>query len=231
MFEGHARAPGKMGLRTSAQPLIRVEIERTEFKVPFVRELVLVVAAYALGSIVTGYYLVRFRTGQDIRLLGSGAAGSRNVARSAGLAASAITLAGDAAKGALAAWAAVLLGLDTWAVLLVIVAVVAGHIWPPQLRFRGGRGLATAMGAVLVFDYMIVLIFYAAAATILSLSRRATLSGMVAVALTPLVAFLIGRDQTEIVGLSLLAAIILFAHREHIQAMIKEARRPSSEGA
>lgn len=220
-----------MGLRTSARPLVQLEIERTEFNVPYVREFVLAVAAYALGSIVTGYYLVRFRTGQDIRLLGSGAAGSRNVARSAGLAASAITLVGDAAKGALAAWAAVLFGLDSWAVLLVIVAVVSGHIWPPQLRFRGGRGLATAMGAVLVFDYMIVLIFYLAAAIILSLSRRATLSGMIAVILTPLVAFLIGRNETEVVGLSLLAAIILFAHREHVQAMIREARRPSSEGA
>ena len=198
---------------------------------PYFRELVLLVAAYALGSVVTGYYLVRLRTGQDIRRLGSGAAGSRNVARSIGLAASAATLAGDAAKGALAVWAAVLFGLDPWAVILVIVAVVAGHIWPPQLRFHGGRGLATAMGAVLVYDYLVVLIFYAVAAIIVSLSRRATLSGLIAVVFTPLSAFLIGRTQTEVAGLSLLAAIILFAHRVNIQAMVRDARRPSKEGA
>ena len=138
----------------------------------YIRELLVALGAYALGSFSTGYYLVRLRTGRDIRLLGSGSAGGRNVARSVGLTASAMTLAGDAAKGALAAGTAVLLGLETWAVMLVIGAVVAGHIWPPQLQFRGGKGLATVMGAVLVFDYVLVLIAFAMAAVALALSRR-----------------------------------------------------------
>ena len=77
---------------------------------PYARELSVVLLAYALGSVSTGYYLLRLRTGQDIRRLGSGTAGSRNVARTVGLAAAAITLAGDAAKGALAVGAAVLFG-------------------------------------------------------------------------------------------------------------------------
>ena len=197
----------------------------------YVREILMVLGAYALGSFSTGYYLVRLRTGRDIRLLGSGTAGSRNVARSVGLAASATTLAGDAAKGALAAGAAVLLGLDTWAVMLVIGAVVAGHIWPLQLQLRGGKGLATVMGAVLVFDYVLVLIAYAVAAVALALSRRATVSGLIAVALTPAAAMLMGRTQAAVVGLSALAAIILFSHRDNIQTIVRGARGPSSEGA
>ena len=197
----------------------------------YIRELLMVLGAYALGSISTGYYLVRLRTGQDIRLLGSGSTGSRNVARSLGLAASATTLAGDAAKGVLAAGTAVLLGLETWAAMLVIGAVVAGHIWPPQLQFRGGKGLATVMGAVLVFDYILVLIAYSVAAVTLALSRRLTLSGLVAVALTPPVAFLIERSQVEVVGLSLLAAIILFSHRGNIQSLVTGSRNPSGEEA
>ena len=97
---------------------------------PYTSELSVVLLAYALRSFSTGFYLLRLRTGRDIRHLGSGTAGSRNVARTAGLAAAAITLAGDAAKGALAVGAAVLFGLEPWAVPLVMAAVVAGQIWP-----------------------------------------------------------------------------------------------------
>ena len=195
----------------------------------YARELSVVLLSYALGGFSTGYYLLRLRTGQDIRCLGSGTAGSRNVARTVGLAAAAITLAGDAAKGALAVGAAVLLGLESWAVPLVMAAVVAGHIWPVQLGFRGGKGLATVMGAVLVFDYRLVLVAYVVAAITLSLTRQITLGGLVAVLLTPLIVALTGHTQTDVIGLSLIAALILFAHREDIQSIVRQARGPSNE--
>ena len=195
----------------------------------YARELSVVLLSYALGGFSTGYYLLRLRTGQDIRCLGSGTAGSRNVARTVGLAAAAITLAGDAAKGALAVGAAVLLGLESWAVPLVMAAVVAGHIWPVQLGFRGGKGLATVMGAVPVFDYRLVLVAYVVAAITLSLTRQITLGGLVAVLLTPLIVALTGHTQTDVIGLSLIAALILFAHREDIQSIVRQARGPSNE--
>ena len=203
----------------------------TEFKVPYLRELLLVLAAYGLGSVSTGYYLVRLRTGQDIRRLGSGSAGGRNVARTVGLGVSATTLAGDAAKGAIAVGAALLLGLEEWAVLLVIAAVVAGHVWPAQLGFQGGKGLATVMGAVLVMDFRLVLVAYAVAAVTLGLTRKVTFAGLVAVALTPVVAVLMGYSHTGVIGLSLLAALIFFTHRENVQTVVKEARWPSGEEA
>ncbi len=196
---------------------------------PYTRELSVVLLAYALGSFSTGYYLLRLRTGQDIRRLGSGTAGSRNVARTVGLAAAAMTLAGDAAKGALAAGAALIFGLESWAVPLVMAAVVAGHIWPVQLGFRGGKGLATVMGAVLVFDYRLVMVAYVVAAITLGLTRQITVGGLVAVLLTPLIAALTGHTHTDVIGLSLLAALILFSHRENIQSIVKKARGPSSE--
>ena len=197
--------------------------------VPYATELTLALLAYALGSFPTGYYLLRLRTGQDIRQLGSGTAGSRNVARTVGLAPAAITLAGDAAKGALAAGVAVLFGLEPWAVLLAMAAVVAGHIWPAQLRFRGGKGLATVMGAALVFDYRLVLVACVAAAITAGLTRRITVGGLIAVLVAPLVAALTGHAQIDVIGLALLAAVVLFAHRENIQSIGKEPRRPSSE--
>ena len=198
---------------------------------PYLRELLLVLAAYALGSVPTGYYLVRLRTGQDIRRLGSGTAGSRNVARSIVLGASATTLAGDAATGAIAVGAAMLLGLEEWAVLLVVAAVVAGHVWPAQLGFQGGKGLATVMGAVLVMDFRLVLVAYAVATITLGLTRRFTIGGLVAVGLTPVFAALMGHSHAVVIGLSLLAALILFTHRENVQSAVREAHWPSSEGA
>ena len=199
---------------------------------PYFGELLLVLAAYALGSVSTGgYYLVRLRTGRDIRRLGSGTAGSRNVARTIGLGASAITLAGDAAKGAIAVGAALLLGLEDWAVLLVIAAVVAGHVWPPQLGFQGGKGLATVMGAVLVMDFRLVLVAYVVAAITLGLTRQVTFGGLVAVGLTPVVAVLMGHSHAGVIGLSLLAALILFTHRENLQSVVREAHWPSGDRA
>ena len=198
---------------------------------PYLRELLLVLAAYALGSVSTGYYLVRLRTGQGVRRLGSGSAGSRNVARTMGLDASATTLTGDAAKGAIAVGAALILGLEDWAVLLVIAAVVAGHVWPVQLGFQGGKGLATVMGAVLVMDFRLVLVAYVVAAITLGLTRRVTVGGLVAVGLTPVVAVLMGHSQASVIGLSLLAALIFFTHRENVQSIVREAHSPSGEGA
>ncbi len=189
---------------------------------PYLRELLLVLAAYALGSISTGYYLVRLRTGGDIRRLGSGSTGSRNVARTVGLGASAITLVGDTAKGATVVGAALILGLEDWAVLLVVAAVVAGHVWPPQLGFQGGKGLATVMGAVLVIDFRLVLIAYLVAAITLGLTRRVTLGGFVAVGLTPMVAVLMGHSDAGVIGLFLLAALIFFTHRGNVQSVLRD---------
>ena len=202
-----------------------------ESNVSYLRELLLGLAAYGLGSVSTGYYLVRLRTGQDIRRLGSGTAGSRNVARTMGLWASATTLAGDAAKGAIAVGAALLLGLEDWAVLLVIAAVAAGHVWPAQLGFQGGKGLATVMGAVLVMDFRLVLVAYVVAAITLGLTGRVTIGGLVAVGLTPVVAVLMGHSHADVTGLSLLAALIFFTHRENVRSVLREARWPSGEGA
>jgi len=100
--------------------------------------------AYGLGCLNAGYYLLRWRDGRDIRQLGSGNAGARNVGRLLGRRAFALVFALDAAKGVLAvliAW--------WWAPgIAAACAVIAtlGHVFPAQLGFRGGKGVATAIG-------------------------------------------------------------------------------------
>src|SRR5580698_1890510 len=112
-----------------------------------------VVAAYLIGCFTTGYYLVRVWTGRDIRDIGSGSTGARNVGRVLGKAGLILTAVGDLGKGALAVWLARAFSHDDISAALAVPAVVAGHLWPVQLKFHGGKGIATSFSALLVFDY------------------------------------------------------------------------------
>src|ERR1051326_2441788 len=106
--------------------------------------------AYLLGSIPFGYLLYRLQQGGDVRDTGSGNIGATNVLRSAGMAAGFSTLVLDAAKGYLAvALAALITGTDRRLMSLAAVAAVMGHIFPAFLKFRGGKGVATGLGAFL----------------------------------------------------------------------------------
>ena len=197
----------------------------------YAREIALIAAAYALGCLSTGYYLVRLRSGADVRQLGSGNIGARNVGRVLGKGALAITLLGDTAKGAIPVAAGVMLDMEAWVVMAALLAVVAGHLWPAQLGFRGGKGLATTMGAMLVLDYRLLLVALAVAGIAWLVSRNATGSGLTAVALTPITALIAGHEAPTAGALAVLAAVIMFAHRTNLQAMFQGAKTPSGEGA
>src|SRR5580698_8498322 len=98
------------------------------------------VGAYLIGCFTTGYYLVRAWTGKDIRETGSGSSGARNVGRVLGKQGFFFTVLGDFAKGALAVWLTREWTNDELCAALAVVAVVAGHLWPVQLKFHGGKG-------------------------------------------------------------------------------------------
>ena len=189
------------------------------------KEIIVVLAGYGLGTINTGYYLVRLRTGRDIRRVGSGSTGSSNVSRTLGTLGFLITFTGDTAKGAIATAAALLLGLGSWGVALVMIAVVAGHIWPVQLGFRGGKGLATALGAALIFDCWLVLLVLSLAAMIFVLIRERTLSIMVPIALSPGIAAIMGRPPAVLTGASVIALLVVFTHKANIRDAIRGFRR------
>src|ERR1041385_8259254 len=101
--------------------------------------------SYLLGCFAAGYYLVRMRLGEDIRELGSGSVGARNVGRVLGKTGFLLTVLSDFGKGAFAVWAArhFFTPSDERLVALAMISVIAGHIWPMQLRFRGGTRTAT----------------------------------------------------------------------------------------
>jgi glycerol-3-phosphate acyltransferase PlsY len=178
--------------------------------------------SYLLGCFTTGYYLVRLLTGQDIRDVSSGNVGSRNVGRLLGTKGFVLTFIGDAGKGALAVWLAHRLGGGQLLATAAVVAVTAGHIWPVQLRFRGGKGFATFVGGMILLDPLLLLLGTALAALLYPLLRRTSQCGLIALACTPLLlAVLQWRAGAPLLASAfplylLLVLLVLYAHRENI---------------
>lgn len=179
-----------------------------------------ILTSYFIGCFTVGYYWTRWRTGHDIRALGSGNVGARNVGRTLGRGGFAVTLLLDAAKGAMAVFGASWIGLSREALVASVVAVVVGHNWPVQLRFRGGKGIAVSLGALLAYDPFIVLALFAVFIPVIAVLRNFTLSGMIAFALGPLLTLLCRLPKTEVAAVSILAVLVLLTHRRNIRLEI-----------
>ncbi len=191
------------------------------------KELSVILLGYALGCFSTGYYLVRWRTGQDLRRLGSGATGGRNVGRVLGWPGAVLTGLGDVLKGALAVWLAFYFGLSLWGAALTMVTALLGHLWPAQLGFRGGKGLSAAFGGALVFDYRFTLGVAVLALLMGALTRRFrfTAGFMLVIALAPAAAVLVGLALPGVAGVAAVAILILYAHRANIRVLFAPGAR------
>lgn len=182
------------------------------------------ILSYALGSVSTGYHLVRWLAGEDVRQGGSGSSGARNVGRALGRWGFAATVAGDIAKGALAPAAVRAAGGGPACMGIAGVAVVAGHVWPAYLGFRGGRGLTTAFGAGLVLAPRVACIAIGIAAALAPLARGFTAAGIAGTFCAPLIAAAMRAGRARIVAISAMAAIVGLGHRVHLRQFV--ASRP-----
>ncbi len=181
------------------------------------KDMIYILSAYLLGGFCTGYYLVLLKTGRDVRSQGSGGVGGRNVARVLGRWGFLLTVFGDALKGFAAIFLARYFSLSASAISLVLVAVIAGHIWPLPLQFRGGRGIATASGAYLAFNGNLTIWLLGITLILMVFRRGFSLSGLAAFLVLPLVAYTLKFPAHVVAGLAGSTVIILFAHRERLQ--------------
>ncbi|MEA2069025.1 MAG: glycerol-3-phosphate acyltransferase [Verrucomicrobiota bacterium] len=187
------------------------------------KDIVCILIAYLLGGICTGYYLVRAKTGLDIREQGSGGVGARNVGRILGKPGFVATLLGDVFKGLVAILLARRFEVAEPAISLVLAAVIAGHIWPLPLQFRGGRGIATAIGAYSAYDPNLALLLLGITVVLMVFRRGFIISGLSAFLLLPLVAYALDLPGHTVAALAGSSVIILFAHRERIRKAFAEA--------
>jgi glycerol-3-phosphate acyltransferase PlsY len=182
----------------------------------------LMLGSYMLGSTPWGLLICRAFAGLDPRYAGSGNIGATNVARLAGLPAGAITLLLDMAKGALPVWLALSL-LNSWQAALVGLAAFCGQIWPVYLGFKGGKGVATSLGVLLVFSPPALLCALAAFLAGYLPKKFVSLGSMTAAASAPLWLKLWGAPMAMVLTALIMAGLIIWRHKENI-ARIKQGK-------
>jgi glycerol-3-phosphate acyltransferase PlsY len=179
----------------------------------------LIFVAYLLGSIPTGLLLAR-RAGIDPRRSGSGNIGATNVARSAGVRIGLATLAGDATKGALPVMTARWLGLGEPLAASAGVAAVIGHVAPIGLRFRGGKGVATALGALSVLAPWTAAACVAVFAGVAWRHRLVSLASILATITAPAVLLATGAPAATTTAMAVVAILIVLRHHENLRRLM-----------
>lgn len=182
------------------------------------KEIIFVIAAYLLGSVPTGLLLGK-AFGVDIRSTGSGNIGATNVYRTMGRKLGIMTLAGDCVKGLVPVLAARYLGLSSDWIALVGLAAFLGHVYTVFLGFKGGKGVATALGVFLGVSPGAVLAALAIFALILWKWRYVSLASITAAVAMPVLVTMTER-QGYITLMSLaIAAIVILKHRGNIERL------------
>jgi glycerol-3-phosphate acyltransferase PlsY len=180
----------------------------------------LVLAGYLIGAIPTGVILTRLAGGEDIRSAGSGNIGATNVYRVAGRKLGVVTLIGDCLKGAVPTLLAQqTFNLSETGVALVALAAFIGHCYPVYLGFKGGKGVATALGIFLVLSPLSVLCILGVFVLILWKWRYISLASISSAASIPPLVLLFERSLPLFVATLFIAAIVIWRHKGNIELL------------
>ena len=192
--------------------------------------IVFVIAAYLLGSISFAMISSKLFALPDPRSYGSGNPGATNVLRSGKKAAAALTLFGDAAKGWMAVWLARQFAPkdENFMVLVaaVALAVFLGHLYPIFLRFKGGKGVATALGVLLALNVWLGLGGLATWLLIATVFRYSSLAALTASVATPVYAALLGLPREWVLASAIMSLSLIWRHKSNIRNLLegKESR-------
>lgn len=183
--------------------------------------IILIPVAYLLGSIPMGLVMAKLFGGEDPRTVGSGNIGATNVSRAAGKAAGLLTLVADASKGAVPALA--VMSVDPGAVMLITLVGLSafmGHLFPVFLAFRGGKGVATALGVMLVVAPIATLLSAVVFFVVVMVKRYVSLGSIIAASLLPVFISFLPRSR-EFLPMSIaVAVLIIIKHHENIRRLV-----------
>lgn len=201
-----------------------------------IENIIVLIIAYLIGSVNFSVLISKRVAGFDVREKGSGNAGSTNVLRSVGKGAAVITLICDILKGVVAISIAIIIGNiiknsnKELLVQIAGIAVVIGHTFPIFFGFKGGKGVATSLGIILMSNWQIGLICLVFALVLMALTRMVSLGSCGAAILFPVLTLFINENymvlsegksgNTYLIYSVILAIIILFNHRSNIQRML-----------
>jgi len=181
--------------------------------------IVLALLGYLCGSLASAVIVCRVMKLPDPRKEGSGNPGATNVLRLGGRKAAALTLLGDVLKGAIPVLLAHLLSNSPAVVAATAVAAVVGHMYPVFFQFKGGKGVATAFGAVAATVYPVALFMGAVWLLTAMATRYASLASMTAAVVAPLFALVFIREPAYVLALAIIAALLVYRHRANIRRL------------
>ena len=156
----------------------------------------------------------------DVRQVGSGNVGATNVARAVGKWQGVLTLLADAVKGMVPVAIGLWMNLQPEAIATIASAAFLGHLYPVFLKFRGGKGVATALGALLIIAPLATLLLVAVFAAVVFPTRLVSLSSIIAAALAPFVLWMFFQPPAIVWMGAFLAAMIVWRHRGNIQRLL-----------
>jgi glycerol-3-phosphate acyltransferase PlsY len=174
--------------------------------------------AYLLGSIPSGYVLGKL-SGVDVRQFGSGNVGATNVARAVGKRQGVLTLLADALKGMVPVAIGLWMHLQPGSIAAIAIATFLGHLYPIFLKFRGGKGVATGFGALLIIAPLAALLLAGVFVAMVFPTRLVSLSSIIAAALAPLALWMSFQPPAIVWMGAFFAAMIIWRHRGNIQRL------------
>jgi glycerol-3-phosphate acyltransferase PlsY len=191
----------------------------------------LVVGGYLLGSLSFAFLLVKWRTGADIRTVGSGNAGATNVLRAHGKGLAALVALLDTVKGTAAVLLVRLVTADPRYAAAAGLAAILGHVFPLYSGFRGGKGVATAVGAFLVLAPLATLVCLAVFLAVVAATRYVSLGSMVAIVLLPPAAGILSHaPRAVVVAAAATAVLVVFKHVENLKRLARGEERKLGSG-
>lgn len=185
-----------------------------------------ILIAYLIGSLSSAIIICKLWGLPDPRSKGSNNPGATNVLRIGGRIPAILTLLGDGCKGWLPTLMVVNLSAPTWVVGSVMLAALVGHIWPVFFDFKGGKGVATAMGAFLGLAWPLGAILISTWALVIAITLFSSLGAIIATLLAPVFGYLWLQDIVLTAAISVMSILLLVRHKDNIVRLCtgKEAR-------
>lgn len=184
--------------------------------------IIIAICAYLIGSIPTGYLIVKAKTGQDIRTVGSGSTGATNVKRVLGKKWFFTVMVLDAIKGALPVFLAQIISMDKFGIAPVVaaIAVIIGHSKPIFLGFKGGKSVASGVGTIIALNWIAGIIIAVTWGIITYITKYVSVGSIIALLASPFIMYFWGAPIAYVIYCALGAIYIVYLHRENIKRLL-----------
>lgn len=180
----------------------------------------LITLGYLLGSISSAIIVSRMMKLPDPRTMGSGNPGATNVLRTGSKKAAAITLIGDALKGLIPVLLAKMLDVEPNIIAIVALAAFLGHLYPVFFEFKGGKGVATAVGVFIAVSLPVGVLLIATWATIAYITKISSLAALVAACLAPFYMYFIEAETIYTLMAFIISVLLVYRHRSNIMDLM-----------